>query len=66
MANVIGHNESLSSPYHLQRIAALRNQTHGDRVRADMRSYRAELRRLGGQLAVMRPRSSASRPAPHG
>jgi hypothetical protein len=38
MANVIGHNESLSSPYHLQRIAALRNQAHGDRVRADMRS----------------------------
>jgi len=47
MANVIGHNESLSSPYHLQRIAALRNQAHDDRVRADMRSYRAELRRLG-------------------
>jgi N-acetylmuramoyl-L-alanine amidase len=28
--NVIGHNESLSSPYHRERVARLRHQTHGD------------------------------------
>jgi beta-N-acetylhexosaminidase len=44
--NVIGHNESLSSPFHHERIAALRTQTHSDWVRADMQIYRADLRRL--------------------
>jgi hypothetical protein len=44
--NVIGHNESLSSPFHRERIASLRTQTHGDWVTADMRIYRADLRRL--------------------
>ena len=28
--DVIGHNESLSSPYHHERVAALEHQTHGD------------------------------------
>src|SRR3954468_11692264 len=28
--NVIGHNESLSSPYHHENVARLRTQTHGD------------------------------------
>jgi hypothetical protein len=45
--NVIGHNESLSSPYHREDVAALRTQTHGDFVHADMQTYRARLRRLG-------------------
>jgi beta-N-acetylhexosaminidase len=45
--NVIGHNESLSSPFHHERIASLRTQTHSDWVTADMRIYRADLRRLG-------------------
>jgi beta-N-acetylhexosaminidase len=45
--NVIGHNESLSSPYHRERVARLRNQTHGDMKRASMRVYRSKLRRLG-------------------
>jgi N-acetylmuramoyl-L-alanine amidase len=44
--NVIGHNESLSSPYHRERVVALRRQTHGDWVRASMRRYRARLRAL--------------------
>jgi N-acetyl-anhydromuramyl-L-alanine amidase AmpD len=44
--NVIGHNESLSSPYHRERVVALRRQTHGDWVRASMRRYRARLRTL--------------------
>ena len=48
IANVIGHNESLSSPYHHERVAALRTQTHGDFVHADMRVYRTKLRALGG------------------
>ena len=46
-ANVIGHNESLSSPHHHERVARLRTQTHGDWVPADMRIYRNRLRALG-------------------
>jgi N-acetylmuramoyl-L-alanine amidase len=46
--NVIGHNESLSSPFHHEDVAALRTQTHGDWTRADMQVYRARLRSLGG------------------
>ena len=42
--NVIGHNESLSSPYHRERVARLRNQTHGDMKRASMEIYRRKLR----------------------
>jgi beta-N-acetylhexosaminidase len=48
IANVIGHAESLSSPYHRERVAALRTQTHGDFVHADARTYRIKLRALGG------------------
>ncbi|MEA2321883.1 MAG: hypothetical protein QOD81_1733 [Solirubrobacteraceae bacterium] len=39
--DVIGHNESLSSPYHRERVARLRRQTHGDWRAASMRRYRA-------------------------
>jgi N-acetylmuramoyl-L-alanine amidase/Zinc carboxypeptidase len=39
-ANVIGHNESLSSPYHRENVARLRTQTHGDMKPATMRGYR--------------------------
>jgi N-acetylmuramoyl-L-alanine amidase len=46
--NVIGHNESLSSPYHHEDVASLRNQTHSDFNRHDMNSYRSRLRALGG------------------
>ena len=45
LRNVIGHNESLSSPYHRERVARLRRQTHGDMRRATMTRYRAALRR---------------------
>jgi N-acetyl-anhydromuramyl-L-alanine amidase AmpD len=41
--NVIGHNESLSSPYHRERVARLRNQTHGDWRKASMDRYRKML-----------------------
>jgi beta-N-acetylhexosaminidase len=44
--NVIGHAESLSSPYHRERVARLRHQTHGDLRRASMNRYRRALRRL--------------------
>lgn len=46
-ANVIGHNESLSSPYHHEDVPALRTQTHQDFNHHDMQIYRARLRRLG-------------------
>ncbi|HZO06984.1 MAG TPA: peptidoglycan recognition family protein [Solirubrobacterales bacterium] len=45
--NVIGHNESLSSPYHYERVPSLRTQTHGDMDSSSMRVYRQKLRRLG-------------------
>jgi beta-N-acetylhexosaminidase len=45
--NVIGHNESLSSPYHFELVPSLRHQTHGDMKHASMKVYRRDLRRLG-------------------
>jgi hypothetical protein len=41
--DVIGHAESLSSPYHHELVPAMRNRTHGDFQRATMRRYRARL-----------------------
>jgi N-acetylmuramoyl-L-alanine amidase len=41
--NVIGHAESLSSPYHHERVARLRRQTHADFSRSAMRRYRRGL-----------------------
>jgi beta-N-acetylhexosaminidase len=41
--NVIGHNESLSSPFHRESVPALRTQTHGDMQRATMTRYRTML-----------------------
>jgi N-acetylmuramoyl-L-alanine amidase len=55
-ANVIGHNESLTSPYHHERVARLRNQTHDDWPKADMDRFRA-------QLAAAPSGSSAVQPA---
>jgi hypothetical protein len=46
MANVIGHNESLSSRFHKELYAPWRNQTHADWRRADMKVYRARLSAL--------------------
>jgi N-acetylmuramoyl-L-alanine amidase len=46
LKNVIGHNESLSSPYHHENVARLRNQTHADWKHADMVVYRRKLRAL--------------------
>jgi beta-N-acetylhexosaminidase len=43
LANVIGHNESLTSPLHHELYAPWRCQTHGDWRKADMDVYRARL-----------------------
>jgi N-acetylmuramoyl-L-alanine amidase len=48
IANVIGHNESLQSPYHHEDVPWLRTQTHSDFNHHDMQTYRGRLRRLGG------------------
>jgi len=45
LANVIGHNESLSSPYHRELYRPWARQTHGDWTRTDMNVYRALLAR---------------------
>jgi N-acetylmuramoyl-L-alanine amidase len=44
--NVIGHNESLSSPYHRERVPAFQHQTHSDWNHADMHIYRTRLAQL--------------------
>ena len=41
--NVIGHAESLSSPYHHERVKRLRRQTHADWQHKDMEIYRSKL-----------------------
>jgi N-acetylmuramoyl-L-alanine amidase len=43
LRNVIGHNESLTSPYRKELYAPWRCQTHGDWTRADMDIYRRRL-----------------------
>ena len=43
--NVIGHAESLTSPYHHELVARLRTQTHADWDASQMRLYRARLAR---------------------
>jgi beta-N-acetylhexosaminidase len=44
--NVIGHNESLSSPYHREHYKPWAHQTHPDWRHADMAVYRKRLRAL--------------------
>jgi N-acetylmuramoyl-L-alanine amidase len=46
LKNVIGHNESLTSPYHHDLVPAFQHQTHSDWKHADMVRYRALLARL--------------------
>jgi N-acetylmuramoyl-L-alanine amidase len=52
LADVIGHNESLSSPLHKELYAAWRCQTHADWKRADMNVYRARLVALARRFGV--------------
>jgi len=42
--NVIGHAESLTSPYHREHYAPWRHQTHADWSHVDMQLYRRRLR----------------------
>jgi hypothetical protein len=44
--HVIGHNENRDSPFHRERVARLRTQTHGDFPKPVMDSYRRLLGRL--------------------
>jgi N-acetylmuramoyl-L-alanine amidase len=46
LKNVIGHNESLASPYHHDLVPAFQHQTHSDWNHADMVRYRSMLARL--------------------
>ena len=43
---MIGHNESLSSPYHREHYKPWAHQTHQDWKHTDMRIYRRKLRAL--------------------
>jgi N-acetylmuramoyl-L-alanine amidase len=52
LRNVIGHNESLTSPYHKELYAPWRCQTHGDWTRTDMDLYRRRLAALLRRYAV--------------
>jgi hypothetical protein len=49
--NVIGHSESLSSPYHRERVKRLRTQTHADWSHRSMRVYRRRLARIPCETA---------------
>jgi N-acetylmuramoyl-L-alanine amidase/Zinc carboxypeptidase len=57
VASVIGHGESLGSPFYRERVAAFRGQTHTDMSRPAMSRYRAALARLPC------PRARAGAPA---
>lgn len=59
LRNVIGHNESLTSPFHRELVPRLRCQTHGDWTRADMDVYR------GGVTALARGLGILLGPPPH-
>jgi hypothetical protein len=52
LRDVIGHNESLTSPYHHERVAAWRCQTHGDWTTGDMKVYRRRLAALARRYGV--------------
>jgi len=64
LRNVIGHNESLTSPYHQERVGAWRCQTHGDWTNGDMKVYRQKLAALARRYGV--PLGPPARPVdPH-
>jgi N-acetylmuramoyl-L-alanine amidase len=47
VSQVIGHNESLSSPFYKELDPRFQGQTHGDWNHADMQIYRSDLTKLG-------------------
>jgi N-acetylmuramoyl-L-alanine amidase len=62
VADVIGHAESLGSPYHHERVAALRTQTHSDWQHWAMERYRTLLRRQGLCRSALTARSRVKNP----
>ena len=63
LRDVIGHDESLTSSYHRERVPALRCQTHADWRRADMLVYRRKLAALARRYGVaIGPPPARSRP----
>ncbi len=64
LRNVIGHNESLTSPYHHELYAAWRCQTHGDWTHADMQVYRRRLAALARRYHL--PLGPAASPVDNG
>lgn len=61
--NVIGHSESLSSPYHHENVSSWRCQTHGDWTHTDMDTYRHLLLALARQDGIrlkMKPSTGSS------
>ena len=52
LRNVIGHNESLSSPLRNELVPALRCQTHQDWNHADMDIFRGDLSSMAERLGV--------------
>jgi N-acetylmuramoyl-L-alanine amidase len=52
LRNVIGHNESLTSPFHRELVPSLRCQTHQDWSHADMEVFRRDLARLAARFDV--------------
>jgi hypothetical protein len=69
--NVIGHSESLRSPYHRERVPALAHQTHADFSHASMQTYRrlltrgrrVRLRAAARAASLVRQRSRLGRSA---
>ena len=66
LANVIGHNESLTSPFHHELDAAWRCQTHGDWNHSDMQVYRSDLLRLAARDRVAVGLPASQKPVPAG
>lgn len=64
LANVIGHAESLTSPYHHELDAAWRCQTHGDWPRAEMNTYRRDLTQLAKRYELNVGAGPSRRPRP--
>ncbi len=63
LPNVIGHNESLASPYHHELYKPWRCQTHGDWNYADMTIYRSKLRSLAKRYGIRLGRLPGQRPS---
>ncbi len=64
LRNVIGHAESLLSPYHHERVTAWRCQTHGDWVHPDMQVFRRDLGRMMRRYGIPPGPAWAPHPVP--